>query len=67
MLFRSPLSETPATTPTPQISINEVSPAIIDLANNHNDLSIETIQREAQRIKQQEEKAMEEEVVISLH
>lgn len=63
----SPLSETSAATPTPQISINEVSPAIIDLANNHNDLSIETIQREAQRIKQQEEKAMEEEVVISLH
>jgi hypothetical protein len=40
-----------------------VSPAIIDLAKNHADLSVETLQREANRIKQKEES---EEVVISL-
>ena len=45
------------TTPEP------VSPAIIDLANNHADLSVESIQREANRIKLKEES---EEVVISL-
>lgn len=50
---------------TPQTSLDDVSPAIIDLARNHNDLSVETIQREANRIKQREE--MEKEVVISLH
>lgn len=42
-----------------------ISPAIIDLANNHDGLSIETLQREAQRIRQREAKA-EDEVVISL-
>jgi len=52
-------------TATPQTSLNDVSPAIIDLANNHSDLSIETISREANRI-QQENKLAEEEVVISL-
>lgn len=51
-------------TATPQSSVNEVSPAIIELANNH-DLSIETIAREANRI-QQENKLSDEEVVISL-
>ncbi len=56
-------SQTQPTT-TPQTSVNEVSPAIIELANNR-DLSIETIAREANRI-QQENKLSDEEVVISL-
>lgn len=44
-----------------------ISPAIIDLANNHNDLSIETLGREANRIKQKELKLKEnEEILISL-
>ena len=51
-------------TVTPQASVNEVPPAIIELANNR-DLSIETIAREANRI-QQENKLSDEEVVISL-
>ena len=51
-------------TATPQTSVNEVPPAIIELANNR-DLSIETIAREANRI-QQENKLSDEEVVISL-
>ena len=51
-------------TATPQASVNEVPPAIIELANNR-DLSIETIAREANRI-QQENKLSDEEVVISL-
>lgn len=41
-----------------------VSPDIIDLANNHHDLSIETIARQANRIRQLEQD--ENEVVISL-
>ncbi len=64
-------SATPTSTPIqtqpttmPQSSVNEVSPAIIELANNR-DLSIETIAREANRI-QQENKLSDEEVVISL-
>lgn len=62
-----PAANTPAQTQpttTPQTSVNEVSPAIIELANNR-DLSIETIAREANRI-QQENKLSDEEVVISL-
>ena len=62
-----PAANTPAQTrptTTPQASVNEVSPAIIELANNR-DLSIETIAREANRI-QQENKLSDEEVVISL-
>ena len=62
-----PAASTPAQTrptTTPQTSVNEVSPAIIELANNR-DLSIETIAREANRI-QQENKLSDEEVVISL-
>jgi len=47
----------------PQPSKETVSPAIIDLARNHDGLSIDTLQREAKRIKQKEEG---EEVVISL-
>ena len=58
----TPIQTQPTT--TPQSSVNEVSPAIIELANNH-DLSIETIAREANRI-QQENKLSDEEVVISL-
>lgn len=62
-----PAASTPAQTQpttTPQTSVNEVPPAIIELANNR-DLSIETIAREANRI-QQENKLSDEEVVISL-
>lgn len=71
----TPLSEQAQNTPiaqpiqpqptTPQTSLEDVSPAIIDLARNHDSLSVETIQREANRIRRKEE--MEEEVVISLH
>lgn len=59
----TPAPQPPAPTPT------QPSPAIIDLANNHSDLSIETLQREANRIRQREEQRMQEgeEVVISLH
>ena len=57
-------AQTQPTTATPQTSVNEVPPAIIELANNR-DLSIETIAREANRI-QQENKLSDEEVVISL-
>ena len=55
-----------AQTPPPSTSEKPVSPDIINLANNH-DLSIETISREAKRIKENEEKAGDDqEVVISL-
>lgn len=53
----------------PEIPTSEepISPAIIDLANNHKDLSVETLSREANRIKQRELKLKEdEEVFISL-
>ncbi len=50
-------------TPAQTTSVKPLSAGIINLANNA-DLSIETIAREAHRIKQQEE--MSEEVVISL-
>lgn len=56
-----PLSQTEQS----NTSVTAVSPAIIDLANNHQDLSIETLQREANRIERERE--MQEEVVISLH
>lgn len=46
-------------------STNMIDPAIIDLANNRQDLSVEAIQREANRI--HKKKDLEEEVVISLH
>jgi hypothetical protein len=54
----------PVTQPEP-ITTSEkvVSPDIIDLANNHHDLSIETIARQANRIHQKED---ENEVIISL-
>jgi len=54
---------TPAEPPDITTSEKPVSPDIINLANNA-DLSIETIAREANRIKKQED--MTEEVVISL-
>ncbi len=54
---------TPAEPPATTTSEKAVSPDIINLANNA-DLSIETIAREANRIKKQED--MTEEVVISL-
>ncbi len=49
---------------TPDSSKQTIDPAIMDLANNHKDLSIESIQREANRI---ENKSEDKEVVISLH
>ena len=71
----TPLSEQPTvqpppkpqpTAPAPSTTTSEVavSPAIIDLANNHDGLSVETLQREAKRLKEKEQKG--EEVVISL-
>ena len=61
-----PSTQTPDT--TPQTSLDSVSPAIMDLANNHSDFSIQTIQRVANEIEQKEKaKKMEDEVVISLH
>ena len=60
--------ETPAPGATSQTSLSSVSPAIMDLANNHSDFSIQTIQRVANEIEQKEKaKKMEDEVVISLH
>ncbi len=62
-----PLGQSP-TPPQPAATTSEepISPAIIDLANNHDGLSIETLQREAQRIRQREAEGAEDEVVISL-
>lgn len=64
-----PAAEASAPTAPPQTSLDSVSPAIIDLAKNHRDFSIQTIQRVANEIEQREKKAkkMEDEVVISLH
>lgn len=59
--------ETPAPGATSQTSLSSVSPAIIDLANNHSDFSIQTIQRVANEIEQKERaKKTDDEVVISL-
>ncbi|OYX41719.1 hypothetical protein B7Y94_04585 [Candidatus Saccharibacteria bacterium 32-49-12] len=55
---------TPKPEPAPTTSSTAVSPAIIDLANNHSDLSVETLQREAKRLKEKEQQSQE--VVISL-
>lgn len=65
-----PKPTTPARAPEPQkpaapTSEKAVSPDIINLANNP-DLSVETIAREAQRIRKKEESLPEDEVVISL-
>ena len=66
-----PTAETPDPTPgtTPQTSLDSVSPAIMDLARNHSDFSVQTIQRVANEIEQREKKTKETEgeVVISLH
>lgn len=60
----TPISEQP-TTHTDQAppSTAPVSPAIMDLARNHSDLSVASLQREAGRIQKEHDK----EVVISLH
>jgi PrgI family protein len=60
----APPVQIPIPPPAPTTSEKPLSPGIINLANN-TDLSIETIAREANRIHQQE-KDMDEEVVISL-
>jgi len=62
----TPISEqTTATTHADQAppSTAPVSPAIMDLARNHSDLSVASLQREAGRIQKEHDK----EVVISLH
>jgi len=57
----------PAAATTPQSTSAKVAnPDIINLANNQ-DLSIETIAREASRIEKKQIKADDGEVVISLH
>lgn len=62
-------AEPSAPTAPPQTSLDSVSPAIMDLARNHSDFSVQTIQRVANEIEQREKKAKETEgeVVISLH
>lgn len=65
----SPAGERPVTTPLAdqnQPIQQPVDPGIIDLANNHSDLSIATLQKEADRIHKRSEETAEEEVVISL-
>lgn len=62
---QAPVAAPPPTVPAPSTSVKPVSPDIINLANQH-DLSIETMAREANRIKQKEAKLSENEVVISL-
>lgn len=66
-----PLSSTDqvqASEPQPDTSTsgNTVSPGIMNLVNNGQELSVETLQREANRIREREERADENEVVISL-
>lgn len=62
----APAPQPPAAPPVqPQTGITPVSPAIIDLAHNHKGLSVQTLQREAERIKEKQAKESEE-VVISL-
>lgn len=60
--------ETTQISPQPQTetaSEEQISPAIIDLAKNHDNLSVATLQREAERIKKRELEESEE-IVISL-
>ena len=69
-LSQTPPAPQPVATPVPAPapappSKEAVSPAIIDLANNHDDLSVETLAREAERIRKRE-LVESEEVVISL-
>lgn len=57
----------PVTKPPQTPSAQAPSPDTIDLAINHHDLSVETISREANRLRErQEQAANEDEVVISL-
>jgi hypothetical protein len=63
--LQAPVAAPPPAAPAPSTSVKPVSPDIINLANQH-DLSIETMAREANRIKQKEAKLSENEVVISL-
>lgn len=63
---QTPPATTPPANPAPSTSATTVSPDIINLASN-TDLSIETIQREAQRITEKAERdASEDEVFVSL-
>lgn len=56
-----------ATTPQPSTSVTPPSAAILDLATNRRDLTVETISKEAARLKEKENLPNEGEVVISLH
>lgn len=63
-----PVTEVPLAPDTAtQTSLDSVSPAIMDLAKNHSDFSVQTIQRVANEIEQKERaKKSDDEVVISL-
>lgn len=63
-----PISPSPqANTPTIPPSAEPVSPAIIDLAHNHKNLSVQSLQREAHRINRINEQGKESgEVLITL-
>lgn len=61
----APAAQTLSQNPAPTTSETPVSPDIINLANN-SDLSVETIQREANRIKEKHDKDKGDEVFISL-
>ena len=67
-VYTQPVAPEQLPAPAPeQPSQQAVSPAIIDLANNHKDLSVETLAREAERIKRKELELKEsEEIFISL-
>lgn len=62
----APATTTPQPTNPPEPSKPQVNPDIINLANNHQDLSIETLAREANRITKKEADLGSEEVVIPL-
>lgn len=55
----------PQTKPSSNTGEETISPAIIDLAKNHDGLSVATLQREAERINKKEKESVQE-VVISL-
>lgn len=63
----TPLAQTVKTQPAKPLDTNSVSPAIIDLARNHGDLSVASLQREANRISRERGLRDDEEVTISLH
>lgn len=60
-------SPTPPPKPDENTSVMDPSPAIIELANNSDDLSIATIAEQAHRIEKKEHGLPEGEVEISLH